>query len=51
MTEQEAYKIIEWFCYKVSGRVGTDMAEYEEMFKLMTALEVLKKSVVKEEVI
>ena len=50
MTEQEAYKIIEWFCYKVSGWVGTDMVEYEENFKLMTALEVLKKSIIKEEV-
>ena len=50
MTIQEAYKIIEWFCYKVSGWVGTDMVEYEEDYKLMTALEVLKKSVIKEEV-
>lgn len=47
MTAKEAYEIVEWFCYKVSGWIGTDMVEYEEDYKLMTALEVLKEEVKK----
>lgn len=50
MTAQEAYKLVEWFCYKVSNWTGTDMVEYEEDYQLMTALEVLKEEVAKEKV-
>lgn len=49
MTAKEAYEIVEWFCYKVSKWVGTDMVEYEEDYGLLTALEVLKQAVKAEE--